>query len=131
MVTDHEAVPCILVAVDLSEISPNTLSWAARRYASEGGGERIADVATRLLGELIDGAADELAGLDVEYEVVAGVPATRILEVADQCGADHVVIGSHGGSGWVDRVLGSDAERVVRDARIPVSVVKSPPEAGE
>lgn len=53
----------------------------------------------------------------------------EILARADAIGADLLVMGSHGRSGFDRFVLGSVTERIVRQAACPVLVV--PPQAGE
>ena len=72
-----------------------------------------------------------MTDLDVELEVVRGLPASRIVEVAESVGASHIVVGAHGHSGWMDRVVGSQADRIIRHARVPVTVVKVPPESAD
>ena len=53
-----------------------------------------------------------------------GHPATEILAVAEDVGADLLFIGSHGKTGVERLLLGSVSERVVREARCPVMVVR-------
>ena len=53
-----------------------------------------------------------------------GHPAEEILEVAREVGADLLFIGSHGKTGVERFLLGSVSERVVREARCPVMVVR-------
>ena len=62
-------------------------------------------------------------GLRVEIETRVGSPFEEILTAADNCGADLIVIGSHGGSGIGRLLLGSTAERVIERARCPVLVI--------
>jgi nucleotide-binding universal stress UspA family protein len=61
-------------------------------------------------------------GLSIQYFVHCriGKPATEILEVAEDVGADLVLVGSHERHG----LLASTSERVVRDAKCPVMVIK-------
>ena len=62
-------------------------------------------------------------GLHVEIETRVGSPFEEILTAADNCAADLIVIGSHGGSGIGRLLLGSTAERVIERAHCPVLVV--------
>jgi nucleotide-binding universal stress UspA family protein len=62
-------------------------------------------------------------------KLVVGVPATRILEVAEELGAGSIVMGSAGRTGWTRALLGSKAERVVRLSPIPVTIVKADADA--
>jgi len=53
-----------------------------------------------------------------------GRPAPTILEFAEENDIDHIVMGSHGRSGVSRVLLGSVAERVVRRASVPVTIVR-------
>lgn len=70
-------------------------------------------------------AGRETAG-PVEFFVHArfGAPAEQILAVAEEVGADLIFIGSHGFTGMERLILGSVSERVAREARCPVMVVR-------
>ena len=61
---------------------------------------------------------------DLESVLVVGLPATRILEVAERIGARQIVMGSQGRTGLKRLMLGSKAEQVVRMSPIPVTIVK-------
>jgi nucleotide-binding universal stress UspA family protein len=64
------------------------------------------------------------ASLDVITEIVEGVPAEEILDYSATHGIDLVVMGTQGRTG-VDRfVMGSVAERVVRQSPVPVLTVR-------
>ncbi len=54
-----------------------------------------------------------------------GKPADEILALAAEVGADVIYIGSHGLTGLERLLLGSVSERVVREARCPVMVVRA------
>jgi nucleotide-binding universal stress UspA family protein len=53
-----------------------------------------------------------------------GSPADEILDTARDVGADFIFIGTHGYSGLKHLLMGSVAERVVREACCPVMVVR-------
>jgi nucleotide-binding universal stress UspA family protein len=63
---------------------------------------------------------------DVQFHVHAriGKAAHEILELAQDVGADLIYIGSHGKSGVERLLLGSVSERVAREAKCPVMVVR-------
>lgn len=63
-------------------------------------------------------------GLDVDIEVLAGDPTTRIVEEAERTGAGYIVVGTHDRRGVARLALGSVAEAVVHRAHAPVLVVK-------
>ncbi len=56
--------------------------------------------------------------------IASGVPNEAILEQARQLGADVIVVGTHGRSGFDHLLFGSTAERVVRKSPIPVLTVR-------
>jgi len=59
-----------------------------------------------------------------EVRVVEGRPYQAILDEAQRCGADVIVMGSHGHSAVGEVLLGSVAHRVTQRARIPVLIVR-------
>lgn len=60
----------------------------------------------------------------VMREVFAGPAAAVIVREAGKLRADLIVLGTHGRRGVRRLVLGSDAEQVVRTARVPVLLVR-------
>ena len=52
-----------------------------------------------------------------------GKPADVIIKTAEEEGVDHIVLGKSGKHGIEKFLLGSTADRVVREAKIPVDVV--------
>jgi nucleotide-binding universal stress UspA family protein len=99
--------------------------------------EEVRRGAQQAINEMLDKTASRARALQVEVEMrmVWGVPATAILEEAEN-GYDLIVMGSRGMSlaprAW--GFLGSVAERVLRQARCPVLIVPDPTEqtpAGE
>jgi nucleotide-binding universal stress UspA family protein len=76
-------------------------------------------------------AADELArtaqaltGAEVIKRVEVGDVPSTICRLAEEVGADVIVVGSHGRSGIKRFFLGSVSEHVVRHAPCPVLVVR-------
>jgi nucleotide-binding universal stress UspA family protein len=143
----------ILVAVDGSDTSKRALDEALRVAQMTGGNLRVAHVIDTIapLGigmtyvpvDLLTGyREDALARLE-EARLLAeasGVPCdTELLEVhqladdvagclqrcAEQYGADLAVLGTHGRRGVRRAVIGSVAERFVRQAHCPVLLVRS------
>jgi nucleotide-binding universal stress UspA family protein len=62
--------------------------------------------------------------IPVSKAVLYGLPTQNILTYARENDIDMIIMGSHGASGLRDMMLGSNAEKVVRRASIPVLVVK-------
>ncbi|HUL59432.1 MAG TPA: universal stress protein [Anaeromyxobacteraceae bacterium] len=74
--------------------------------------------------------AERIAGAPVATRVVVGTAAPEIVQFLRQGGFDLVVLGTHGRRGLAHVVLGSVAERVVREAPCPVLVVRGAGEGG-
>ena len=65
----------------------------------------------------------------VNHVFLQGDPATRIISYAAEAGSDLIVMGTHGRTGLERLLLGSVAEKVMRDAPCSVLVVKLPKRA--
>jgi universal stress protein A len=59
-----------------------------------------------------------------EVDVMMGDPGVEVLQAAQRLGANLIVMATHGRKGLRRLVLGSVAERVVREAPCPVLTVK-------
>ncbi len=144
----------VLVAVDFSPDSEAALLWACD-YARLAGaplavlhvvhdpadapgfyhrGEfdwsrPMADMAAQLfdtfLADMKARHSDVAALADLRRIQVKGLPASRIVEVAEKEEARLIVTGSRGRTGLPHILLGSVAERVVQTSRKPVTVVKA------
>ena len=66
------------------------------------------------------------AGVTASDVIVAGIPADAIVALANERGADHIVMGTHGRTAMKRLFLGSVAQRVSALASCPVVVVRSP-----
>lgn len=62
----------------------------------------------------------------VERRLIEGDAATEICSVARDVGADLIVLGTHGRTGFERLVMGSVAEHVVRQSACPVLTVSKP-----
>jgi nucleotide-binding universal stress UspA family protein len=62
-------------------------------------------------------------GIRVSTAIVRGRPADEILEYARKNGVDLIVMSTHGRSGLARWALGSVADRVLRQAAVPVLVI--------
>ncbi|WP_272023979.1 universal stress protein [Olleya namhaensis] len=70
---------------------------------------------------------DYLKGVNVTPIVKHFKVFSEVNDVAKEHGADLIVMGSHGSSGLKEIFIGSNTEKVVRHAEIPVIVVKTKP----
>ena len=81
------------------------------------------DAARIALDEAVEDALGAEPGIEVERKLVEG-DAGEVL-VAESSGAELVVVGSHGRSGFKAALLGSVSRHVVDHATCPVVVVKT------
>jgi nucleotide-binding universal stress UspA family protein len=145
----------ILCAVDFSESSRATLEAAAdqaRRHQAEltvlhvrepppaAGAKgfvpspQLSEAGSIEIGRQLDrwrAEAARMAGTEVRAELASGSPASEIVRLASEGSFDLVVVGTHGRAGFRRLVLGSVAERVVREAHCPVLVVRPPEDRGD
>lgn len=121
----RELAQCFQAHIHLVHVVPDPLQqpWAIEAPGLDFPGladqwrveaqERLAALAT----------ASNLNPSQTTTAVQAGVPHRSIVEYARAHGADLIVLGSHGHSPVVHFLLGSVAERVVRQSSTPVLVV--------
>jgi universal stress protein A len=83
----------------------------------------IRNSAQRLLDELLQ-ATPSLDGVRSVSTLAAGVPADAIIEKVREGSYDLVIMGTHGRRGLSHLLMGSVAERVIRQASCPVMVVR-------
>lgn len=144
----------ILVALDFTADSQEALLWACDyaaytsapvialhvvhdpgeapgyyRQADEDLLRPLEDVAADLMKEFLDKMQADHPDVEplkkVETILVKGIPATRILEIAESTEARMIVMGSRGRTGLPHLLLGSKAERVAQLAPIPVTILKA------
>ncbi len=65
------------------------------------------------------------AGLDVLARTELGAPVTTICAQAQETHSDLIVMTSHGRTGFARLALGSVAESVIRESRVPVLLVRA------
>ncbi len=69
------------------------------------------------------GTTSEQAHFFKELRVVSGSPAETIVQEAENCGADLIIVGSDNSSSLKNTLLGSTARKVTHMSRKPVLVV--------
>ncbi len=145
----------VLVAVDFSSDSARAVVWAAQQaellavpliilhvvhdpaaspgfYLKPGADylRPMVDVAEEMMDDFLRDLqannSDLPALTTARTQLVSGLPAGRIAEVAGEAGAGTVVVGSRGRTGLKSILLGSVAERVAQISPVPVVIVKSP-----
>lgn len=143
----------ILVPIDGSDTSARGLSEAMKLAKDQRAAIRLIHVVNELMvvatyegtlysGELIQAlreggqkvldkarATVAAAGIPVEVELLeahGGQAGHAIVKDAERSQADIIVLGTHGRRGLSRLVMGSDAEQVVREAKVPVLLVRRP-----
>lgn len=138
----------ILVPTDFSELSNEAIDYAlstAKRLGAkiiflhtldwpervdemtplyDEGFAFVKDRANAFLTDLVEKAKGQ--GLQASKIMADGVPFIEILRIARKCGADLIIMGTHGRTGLSRLMSGSQAERVVRQSPCPVLTVRSP-----
>ena len=71
------------------------------------------------------------AGVELEEKHIDGTPAAIILQEAEAGEYDIIVMASLGRTGISKLLMGSVTEKIVRSAKCPVMVIKTPPPAKE
>lgn len=126
--------PVCLVATDLTPVTDEAVLEAARLAHATQSALHVLhvrpvdmpyDAATQAaLDRVAAFLRDAHDGLDVEIHVKCGEPARTILVEAERLQAARIVLGDHARNA-LPGASGSVAERVVRDAEVPVVVVKA------
>ncbi len=135
----------ILVATDFSETAEAGLDWAIDLAKAHGARidlvhalmmpnqmgdylpsppdmtEQLRQAALGRLDESASRVRD--AGVEVQPELLLGLPSQTILEAAGAAAADLIVVGTLGLTGIRHLLLGSTAERVVQRAACPVLTI--------
>jgi nucleotide-binding universal stress UspA family protein len=142
----------ILCPVDFSELSMLALKYAVAgaqaynakltilhsesfelpkyfsRYESERLTEELASSKKMIKKELMDYVAKDVgmaaAGIDVQYELTEENPVDAILKETGKGSVDLLVIGTQGLHGFKRLMLGSTAESVIHNARVPIFTVR-------
>jgi nucleotide-binding universal stress UspA family protein len=152
---EHAAIAphVVLVGVDFSMLSRRALRWALdyarhqpchlhtlhvvdRRWKRsdlqadlDSLRAEMVDVHDAAVAELspLVGESDRALVGSLHEHVALGDPAAEIVALANELGADMIVVGCHGGDALTRLLTGSVAKKVVRDAGCPVMVVKAKP----
>ncbi len=80
---------------------------------------------TEAIQQIVDDA--KASGIDIEGSLLEGHPSHEIIEFSQNNEIDVVVLGTLGKSGLDRFLLGSVAEKVTRNSKVPVLVVRGNP----
>jgi nucleotide-binding universal stress UspA family protein len=99
-------------------INPHATEAGARaklvESQSESARAKVAEMAKR-----------ELAGVDYKIDIKSGDPGETVLAAEKELTADLVVMATHGRHGLTRLVLGSVAEKIVRESTSPVLTIRT------
>ena len=92
----------------------------------DGGWEMMYELLEKEGREITSTVSDLVKGsnVDVESHVLEGHPSHEIIEFAENNDIDLIVLGTQGKSGFDRFLLGSVAEKVLRNSKVPVMVVR-------
>lgn len=104
-------------------VRPDLMVWI------EGGdGKPVSEIASEDAAQQMDAFLGELAPdarARIQVRLVGGDPVDTILEIANSEPFDLIVMGTHGRRGLSHLLLGSVAEKIVRQAPCPVLTVRT------
>lgn len=92
-------------------------------YSSPPDPGKLGERAEEVLEKELDSFRD--AGIDVSVEAMGGHPAEAVLDMAEEREAAFITIATHGRTGMERMLMGSVAEKVIRQAPCPVCTIKS------
>ncbi len=107
-------------ALHLVTVIPDLAHGMVRQYFPEDYEEKLKQGTHDNMRDFI---AEHLAGQDVTSHIVHGPIYQRIIETAEETGADLIVMGSHRPE-LADYLIGPNAARVVRHTACSVMVVR-------
>lgn len=89
--------------------------------------EECRTAAEAQMDRLLEQNADVLKGVAVEPTILeSAAPSIAMTSHVRHSGADLVVLGTHGNSGFTSRFIGTNAERLIQDAPVSVFAVRKP-----
>jgi nucleotide-binding universal stress UspA family protein len=131
----------IVIGVDFSPPSMEAARWTAQHFqngvelilvnvvADEGGESELAlNALTEQAGRKLRESGESMFGGRTRVEVRSGNPARSLADITAEIGADLLVVGARGERAGLERALGTTAQYVVRESKVPVLVVASPGE---
>lgn len=105
----------------------DTSSFSSIPMSTEGGWEAMYEILKTEGEKAVSDVKNqgEASGIEVKTVVLEGHPINEIVEFAEKNKADLIVMGTLGKTGLDRFLLGSVAEKVVRNSKVPVMVVRS------
>lgn len=142
-------IESMVLATDFSDTATESAKWAAEYFAPDAAvtlahvippldqpafaghlvpsSESFEGVAREYAETRMAATADALKANVAHREIRVGKPYKELSKLADDIGADLIVVGPHGGRPRPRQFLGTTADRVARTAHVPVLVATNPP----
>ena len=119
---------CGVGSVVLVRVLDTTAQDSYRAYIGDPLRKELDDNSHKWASEYLDETAGiiNLEGVNIEKELLEGVPAEKIAEYAEKNEVDLIVIATHGRSGISRWAWGSVADRILRSSCVPVFMIKAP-----
>ena len=133
---------CIVCAIDVNDFDQSVIDLAAKFAHHYGARLDVlhvslgTDLSKESLPSMFGTSAElindhqklrevstNIKNVEVEYHHLSGSPAQKILEYANEATPNLLVLGTHGRTG-LERLFGSVAETVLRDAHCPVLILR-------
>ena len=113
--------------------SPPYAALAAMDAIPPAGASVIEELRANLAGQLeaLRAEAERITGAPVRARLLEGDPGHEVPRFARETGQELLVVATHGRKGFKRMMLGSVAERIVREAPCSVLVVRPPADAGD
>jgi nucleotide-binding universal stress UspA family protein len=129
----------VLIPLDGSEKSMHSIAWLKKYFKKEDAEVTLLSVIVTFLSsevsaehnikaeekestELLDKAAKDLEGYDVEKKFIYGFAPDAIIDTAKEGGYDMIVMTRSTVTGFA-RIIGSVTNKVVRNTEVPVVII--------
>jgi nucleotide-binding universal stress UspA family protein len=119
IIPSYDAKMAVPIVAYMGEEKYRQLQEEHKEEATGSIQKEIIDLKDRLVEEHLDKSADRIAAIHV-YE---GDPELEILNMAEQTGADMLVMGTHAKGLTQYTLMGSVSSKVIKTVRIPVLLV--------
>ncbi len=117
-----------LFKADITLLNVIRLNWSAYRMGDLPLADDFMIYQEENALQRLNQLADEMRhkfDIQIETKLETGFVSPAIVEVAEKCNADLIIMGTHGVSGFMERFIGSNAYRVVNDSTCPVITIQA------
>jgi len=114
------ATPYVAPTTPTGTLSPTAAKFAAQaaRLKDRGNISKAKRYLQRKVREITN------KGLKCSYKVTMGNPAESIMSLCSKKGVDLVVMSSHGKGGLKRAIMGSVADKLARESRVPILLIR-------